>query len=165
MWLTGPAAPRHVGSSQTRARTRVHCIGRQTLNHCATREAQVISYSFFPAGDFVLPSGPWSWLTKVVQGWDTWFSMRHLQLEATLDAVLGSPAMNHPVGQCRMAKARSRCPAGLFEAVADNCPVTALDTGLWASGLGDKCWECRGTHSARGWCFSCRDVPHSLWGL
>ena len=39
MWLTGPAAPRHVGSSQTRARTRVPRIGRQTLNHCATREA------------------------------------------------------------------------------------------------------------------------------
>ena len=38
--LTGPVAPRHVGSSQTRARTRVPCIGRQTLNHCATREAQ-----------------------------------------------------------------------------------------------------------------------------
>ena len=40
LWLTGPAAPRHVGSSQTRARTRVLCIGRQILNHCATREAQ-----------------------------------------------------------------------------------------------------------------------------
>ena len=39
LWLTGPAAPRHVGSSQTRARTRVPCISRQTLNHCATREA------------------------------------------------------------------------------------------------------------------------------
>ena len=39
LWLTGPAAPRHVGSSQTRAQTRVPCIGRQTLNHCATREA------------------------------------------------------------------------------------------------------------------------------
>ena len=39
LWLTGPAAPRHVGSSQTRARARVPCIGRQTLNHCATREA------------------------------------------------------------------------------------------------------------------------------
>ena len=32
-------APRHVGSSQTRARTRVPCIGRRILNHCATREA------------------------------------------------------------------------------------------------------------------------------
>ena len=39
MWLTGLVAPWHVGSSQTRARTRVPCIGRQILNHCATREA------------------------------------------------------------------------------------------------------------------------------
>ena len=38
-WLTGPAAPRHVGSSQTRARTRVSRTSRQILNHCATREA------------------------------------------------------------------------------------------------------------------------------
>ena len=39
-WLqhTGLVAPRHVGSSQTRDRTRVPCIGRQTPNHCATRE-------------------------------------------------------------------------------------------------------------------------------
>ena len=39
LWLTGLVALRHVGSSQARARTRVPCIGRQTLNHCATREA------------------------------------------------------------------------------------------------------------------------------
>ena len=32
---------RHVRSSQTRARTRVPCISRQTLNHCATREALI----------------------------------------------------------------------------------------------------------------------------
>ena len=37
--LTGPAAPRHAGSPQTRARTRAPCTGRQTPNHCATREA------------------------------------------------------------------------------------------------------------------------------
>ena len=42
LWLTGPVAPRHVGSSQTRARTRVPCTGRQTLNHCATREAPTL---------------------------------------------------------------------------------------------------------------------------
>ena len=42
LWLTGPVAPWHVGSSQTRARTRVPCIGRQTLNHCATREALIL---------------------------------------------------------------------------------------------------------------------------
>ena len=41
LWLTGPVAPWHVGSSQTRARTRVPCIGRQILNHCATREARL----------------------------------------------------------------------------------------------------------------------------
>ena len=41
---TGLVAPRHVGSSQTRARTRVPCIGRQTLNHCATREAPISSF-------------------------------------------------------------------------------------------------------------------------
>ena len=35
----GPVAPRQVGSSQTRARTRVPCIGRQILKHCATRQA------------------------------------------------------------------------------------------------------------------------------
>ncbi|XP_066895028.1 uncharacterized protein C11orf52 homolog isoform X1 [Kogia breviceps] len=40
-WLTGPAAPRHVGSSRTGARTRVPCIGRWTLNHCATTEGPV----------------------------------------------------------------------------------------------------------------------------
>ena len=39
MWLTGLVAPRHVGSSRTRARTRVPCIDRQILNNCATREA------------------------------------------------------------------------------------------------------------------------------
>ena len=38
----GLVAPRRVGSSQTRARTRVPCIGRWILNQCTTREA---SYS------------------------------------------------------------------------------------------------------------------------
>ena len=38
LWHTGLVAPRHVGSSRTRARTRVPCIGRWILNHCATRE-------------------------------------------------------------------------------------------------------------------------------
>ena len=39
LWRTGLVAPRHVGSSRTRARTHVPCIGNQSLNHCATREA------------------------------------------------------------------------------------------------------------------------------
>ena len=43
LWLTGLVAPRHVGSSRTRARTHIPCTGRQTLNHCATREARGFS--------------------------------------------------------------------------------------------------------------------------
>ena len=38
LWHMGLVAPQHVGSSQTRARTHVPCIGRWILNHCATRE-------------------------------------------------------------------------------------------------------------------------------
>ena len=38
LWHMGLVAPRHVGSSWTRARTRVPCIGRRILNHCTTRE-------------------------------------------------------------------------------------------------------------------------------
>ncbi|XP_054937655.1 dolichyl-diphosphooligosaccharide--protein glycosyltransferase subunit MAGT1 isoform X1 [Physeter macrocephalus] len=38
-WPIGPAAPWNVRSSRTGARSRVPCIGRRTLNHCATREA------------------------------------------------------------------------------------------------------------------------------
>ena len=44
LWRTGLFAPRHVGSSPTRARTRVPCIGRRILNHCATREARKFSF-------------------------------------------------------------------------------------------------------------------------
>ena len=44
LWCAGLVAPRHVGSSWTRARTRVPCIGRQILNYCATRE--VLPFSF-----------------------------------------------------------------------------------------------------------------------
>ena len=39
MWRVGLVAPWHVGSSWTRARTSVPCIGRRLLNHCTTREA------------------------------------------------------------------------------------------------------------------------------
>ena len=47
LWLTGPVALRHVGSSQTRARTRAPCISRQTLNHCAPREAHTIIFKIW----------------------------------------------------------------------------------------------------------------------
>ena len=50
LWHAGLLAPRHVGSSRTRARTRVPCTGRRTLNHCATRKAQ--QFEFLIAYDF-----------------------------------------------------------------------------------------------------------------
>ena len=37
LWHMGLVALQHVGSSPTRARTRVPYIGRRILNHCATR--------------------------------------------------------------------------------------------------------------------------------
>ena len=42
----GLVAPRHVGSSRTRARTRVPCIGRWIPNHCATREVPALVFLF-----------------------------------------------------------------------------------------------------------------------
>ena len=44
LWLVGLVALRHVGSSRTRAQTRVPCIGRQILNHCATREVPLCDF-------------------------------------------------------------------------------------------------------------------------
>ena len=38
MWCMGLVAPQHVGSCQTRDQTRVPCIRRWILNHCATGE-------------------------------------------------------------------------------------------------------------------------------
>ena len=52
LWLTGLVAPRHVGSSQTRARTRVPCIGRQILNHCTTREALSLTLDLASLQDY-----------------------------------------------------------------------------------------------------------------
>ena len=49
MWCTGLVALQHVGSSRTRAQTRVPCTGRWILNHCATRETQsyIISHPYY----------------------------------------------------------------------------------------------------------------------
>ena len=55
LWLTGPVAPQHAGSSQTRARTRVPCVGRQTLNHCATTEALQSIFLKIMSFDILVP--------------------------------------------------------------------------------------------------------------
>ena len=65
----GLVAPWHVGSSQTRAGTRVPCIGRRILNHCTTRE--VPKQYFF---DLIFSSKLWvfqpSHLLSVL--WSSW---------------------------------------------------------------------------------------------
>ena len=68
LWRTGSATPWHVGSSQTRARTRVPCIGRQILNHCATREAPpIFSLLIFCLEDLsIAENGVLNFLTTVV---------------------------------------------------------------------------------------------------
>ena len=45
LWQTGLVVPWHVGSSRTRAQTRVPCIGRRILNHCTTREVSISYFS------------------------------------------------------------------------------------------------------------------------
>ena len=42
LWCTGLFAPWHVGSSRTRARACVPCIGRRILNHCTPREVPLV---------------------------------------------------------------------------------------------------------------------------
>ena len=73
MWCTSLVAPRHVGSSRSRAQTHVPCIGRRILNHCTTREApgshlmqpgsRKVGYLSYPRhlGKFfqLAASGPW----------------------------------------------------------------------------------------------------------
>ena len=44
LWHMGLVAPWHVGSSQTKDRTCVSCIGRWILIHCATREVPIILF-------------------------------------------------------------------------------------------------------------------------
>ena len=44
LWHVGLIAPRHVGSSQTRAQTCVPCIGRRILNLCAMRKVHLFNF-------------------------------------------------------------------------------------------------------------------------
>ena len=59
LWCTGLVTPQHVGSSQARAQTRVPCIGRRILNHCATREASDLIFRV-KFSEFILISKCWT---------------------------------------------------------------------------------------------------------
>ena len=94
MWLTGPAAPRHVGSSQTRARTRVPCIGRQILNHRATREAQETMFLARVRG--VLKAHSQSLNENLVLSpWHTWKSRLPLEFTRNLPLPFPTPIFFH----------------------------------------------------------------------
>ena len=94
LWLTGPVAPWHVGSSQTRARTRVPCIGRRILNHCATREAPKCRYSVITLylgapQDHLIPNQTTSWSSNCVAQCSSLPSLFQLYLRRRLrDAFL-----------------------------------------------------------------------------
>ena len=51
-----PVAPWHVESSQTRNRTHVLCIGRQTVIHWATREVHVCFYCHHSSSSWLVAS-------------------------------------------------------------------------------------------------------------
>ena len=81
LWLTGPVAPWHVGSSQTRARTCVPCISRQILNHCATREAPLMfSLSSFCTShiEFIPNINMHAIVGEILSLISTWFPLLNL---------------------------------------------------------------------------------------
>ena len=69
----GLSCSEHVGSSQTRARTRVPCIGRRILNHCATREAQDDIYFKGQSGEVCEVNC--EFINEFSQ--DVWFYLKH----------------------------------------------------------------------------------------
>ena len=53
LWHMGLVAPQHVGSSRSRDRTHVPCIGRRILNHCTTREVLPLFFYMCPHSNLV----------------------------------------------------------------------------------------------------------------
>ena len=67
-----------MGSSQTRAQTRVPCIGRQILNHCATREAH-----------------PRFFMSSFVSFWNTKTNLLNLSDDTSCNFLLSSLSPNY----------------------------------------------------------------------
>ena len=83
---SGLVALQHVGSSWTRARTRVPCIGRRILNHCATREAPVFLNFLYIVGLLEVPP-------KMKKSYIPKFC---IQFQGTYGPVQASPIMHGP---------------------------------------------------------------------
>ncbi|XP_049712017.1 putative protein MSS51 homolog, mitochondrial [Elephas maximus indicus] len=86
-------------------------------------------------GDFVPPSGPWPWPAEVVQGWDTWFSMRGLQLDTTLNAVLCSHAMTTLWASVRRPRPGSDVLQGSLKRLLTDALSRPLTLGLGLQSL------------------------------
>ena len=75
----------HVGSSQTRAWTRVPCIGRQILNHCATREAPKINILIIKQYFRKKKAAIWKFqylskIIKIINNFSVWASINSIFL-------------------------------------------------------------------------------------
>ena len=84
LWRVGLVAPRHVGSSQARARTCVPCIGRRILNHCTTREVPHTDLSMLnhPCDPGMNPT--WSWCMTFFMYFWIWFANILLRIFASI---------------------------------------------------------------------------------
>ncbi|KAM6186593.1 putative protein MSS51 homolog, mitochondrial [Rhynchocyon petersi] len=87
-------------------------------------------------GDFILPSGPWPWPAEDIQGWDTWFTMRGLQLDATLNAVLSSQAMTTLWASVRRPRPDSDILQGSLKRLLTDVLSRPLTIGLGLRVLG-----------------------------
>ena len=106
LWLTGLVAPRHVGSSQTRARTRVPCICRQILNHCATRETLVLGFLkdtfHYIFSDFVF-----TFVKKKIYWQYLWSLKPHLRPPDLLISGGGTPGARQPGSVIYLARLKA----------------------------------------------------------
>ena len=106
LWLTGFVALRHVGSSRTRDRTRVSCVGRQILIHCAARESPGSLINLFnkPTSLFRMLKGiarwkgPYYWVESAITHLEI-IMLRNKLDETVQDSLLDQPScvLSHSV--------------------------------------------------------------------
>ena len=125
--LTGLVAPRHVGSSRTRARSYVACAGRRILNHCTTREVPVS------------PSTPsFSWHIS----YTSLFSLKRVQTELSVQQNLKPRCISAISRQPPSPGAVSGQRGGIYE--CGSLPESQPDAGERSSSgsgfLTGLCW-------------------------
>ena len=126
-------APRHVGSSRTRARTLVPCIGRRILNHCATREALPPVFTTTPSClAWVSPLSRTPWMAQDARPRvPPWWSGMAGFLELRGDALRGSRDVVRPL--CRSLVTLATCLSESPTAQQTRCMTKCLRTSHRAS--------------------------------